>query len=43
MTRYRRPFSQIDVVAAIGAIMSLRCFSVTSATASVIAEPYGPS
>ena len=40
MIKYRRPFSQIEVVAAIGAIMSLPCFSVTSATASVMAEPY---
>ena len=39
MMRYRRPFSQIEVVAAAGAIMSLRCLSVTSATASVMGEP----
>ena len=31
MTRYLRPFSQIEVVPAAGAIMSFRCFSVTSA------------
>jgi len=39
MTRYFRPFSQIDVVPAAGAIMNFRYFSVTSATAFVLAEP----
>jgi hypothetical protein len=39
MMRYRRPFSQIEVVPAVGATMSFRCFSVTSATASVMGEP----
>jgi hypothetical protein len=34
---------QIEAVAACGAIMTFRCFSGTSATASVIAVPYGPS
>src|ERR1700719_180366 len=31
MIRYRRPFSQIEVVAAFGAIMTFRCFSGMSA------------
>jgi hypothetical protein len=39
MMRYRRPFSQIEVVPAAGAIISFWCFSVTSATAFVLAEP----
>src|SRR5262249_43819302 len=43
MMRYFRPFSHSDVVPAIGAMSTLRCFSVTSAIASVIGEEYGPS
>jgi hypothetical protein len=43
MIRVCRPFSHSDVVPAIGAMSSLRCFSVTSATASVMGEEYGPS
>ena len=42
ITRYFRPFSHSDVVPAIGAIITFRCFSVTSATASVMGEEYGP-
>jgi hypothetical protein len=42
ITRYFRPFSQSDVVPAIGAIITFRCLSVTSATASVMGEEYGP-
>ncbi len=37
-----RPFLKIDVVAAPVATIGMRCFSVTSAMASVIGEEYGP-
>ena len=42
MKMYLRPFLKIEVVAASGATITFLCFSVTFATASVIAEEYGP-
>ena len=36
-----RPFLKIDVVAAQHATIGLRCFSITSATASVIGDEKG--
>ena len=33
----------MEVVAAMGATIGILCFSVTSATASLMGEPYGPS
>ena len=37
-----RPFLKMELVAAAGATRGIRCFSVTSATASVMGEEYGP-
>jgi hypothetical protein len=39
MIKYLRPFSQIELVAAFAATITLRCLSGMSATASVIAVP----
>ena len=37
-----RPFLKIEVFVAMGASIGIRYFSFTSATASVMGEPYGP-
>ena len=42
MKTYLRPFLKIEVVAASGATITFLYFSVTLATASLIAEEYGP-
>ncbi len=41
MKAYLRPFLKIDVVAASGATITFLYFSVTLATASLMAEEYG--
>ena len=42
MKTYLRPFLKIEVVAALGVIIGIRCFSLSSATASESGEEYGP-
>jgi len=37
-----RPFLKMEVVAALGATIGILYFSLTSATASVMGEEYGP-
>ena len=37
-----RPFLKMEVAAAVGATIGILCFSVTSATGSVMGEVYGP-